>query len=372
MFVPEYHADMSLASTMGPKMQGAILNGLFNLSSPINVTCPTGSCQWPEFSTLAVTSACQNVTSEAQVNCNKIGGTTLCNYTTPAGFLLRGSKRTSSGGGSQTSYFNTTARVPLKPNIKEPPNSTILKIAMANMQKPFDLTSPELMECELRWCARVTQNLTVTNGTFGPGISKDIELTGVLSDLNQMAGRGQLRWYNFEIDDNETSFPGNRTFSIHSIDFLGIRSFLSYVFTADRDGPFFLPLMESSDRARTVASIAESMTYALGQSPSAVKSAGQTIHSEQYILVHWPWIILPLSEVVMTLAFMVCTLIHTHRMGVTVWKSSSIVPLLTVMVGWDNRELGATSLRDFDKRSKHMKGQLVPNSGSVQGLHRTG
>jgi hypothetical protein len=371
MLVSECYADMSLASTMGPKMQGAILNGLFNLSSPIDVTCPTGYCQWPNFSTLAVTSACQNVTSETQVNCKMTGGTTLCNYTTPSGFLLRGSKHSSSGGGSQV-YFDTTARVPPRPNTKEPPNSTILTIAMANMQEPFNLTIPELMECELRWCARVTQNLTVTNGTFGPGISKNIELTGAPSDFNQMIGRGQLKWYTFKIDDNHTSFPGNHTFSIHSIDFLGIRSFLDHIFTTDGDGPFFLPLMESPDRARTIASIAESMTYALGQSPSAIKSAGETIHSEQYILVHWPWIILPLLEVVMTLAFMVCTLIHTHRMGVTVWKSSSIVPLLTVMVGWDNRELGATSLRDFDKRSKHMKGQLVPNSGSVQGLHRTG
>jgi hypothetical protein len=88
--------------------------------------------------------------------------------------------------------------------------------------------------------------------------------------------------------------------------------------------------------------------------------------------VHWLWIILPLTEVVMSVAFLICTLIHTQRQGVAVWKSSGIVPLLTVMVGWDNSELGAGSWKEVEKRSKNMRGRLVVNDGSVLGFHRTG
>ena len=74
----------------------------------------------------------------------------------------------------------------------------------------------------------------------------------------------------------------------------------------------------------------------------------------------------------MSIAFLLCTLIHTQRKGVTVWKSSGIVPLLTVMVGWDNNELRAASRRELEERTKNMRGQLVPNDGNVQGFHRTG
>jgi hypothetical protein len=55
--------DVSLAKAIVPKMQGAILGGLFNLSSPVEVTCASGNCQWPVFSTMVVTSTCKNISS---------------------------------------------------------------------------------------------------------------------------------------------------------------------------------------------------------------------------------------------------------------------------------------------------------------------
>jgi hypothetical protein len=38
-------------------------------------------------------------------------------------------------------------------------------------------------------------------------------------------------------------------------------------------------------------------------------------------------------EVIMGIAFLVATLVHTWRRGVVAWKSSAIVPLLTHMEG---------------------------------------
>jgi hypothetical protein len=46
-----------------------------------------------------------------------------------------------------------------------------------------------------------------------------------------------------------------------------------------------------------------------------------------------------------------------------------MVLLLTVIAGWDNDELRAACWRDIKKRSKHMRGQLVPNDGDVQGFY---
>jgi hypothetical protein len=362
---------------MGPQMQGAILNGLFNLSSPQQFDCPTGNCQWDEFPTLAVTSACQNVTADTKAECTNPGPEVSCEYSTPAGFVIRAIRWSSLAQGTGYTYFNATA---FKPDMfnsvsglwnQDHPtiNSTILRFSMANMQGNFDMERPEVLECDMRWCARVTRNLTTTNGTFHPGVFEDIELTGVVGDHDRNDDSRQ--WYTFNVsEDLNPSFQGNRSFSVQAIDHDGIQRFLYDIFTADNSGPFFLPLLNSTNRSETVASISRSMSYALGQAPSGTQLEGQTISSELYVQVHWPWITLSLVEVTMGIAFLVCTLIHTQRKGVNVWKCSGIVPLLIVMVGWDKNELRAASWKEITRQSKHMRGQLVPSARDVQGFYR--
>jgi hypothetical protein len=107
------------------------------------------------------------------------------------------------------------------------------------------------------------------------------------------------------------------------------------------------------------------MTYAIGQAQSGKEVHGQFISTEQYIQVNWPWIILPLLEVVMAVALLICTLVHTQRKGVLSWKSSAIVPMMTAMEGWDDKELQATSLRDIEKRPEHMRGQMEANESDA-------
>jgi predicted transcriptional regulator len=72
----------------------------------------------------------------------------------------------------------------------------------------------------------------------------------------------------------------------------------------------------------------------------------------------------------MGITFFICTLVHTGRSGVIAWKSSAIVPLLTAMDGWNSDELRATSERDVEKRSNHMRGLLVPDAQGGQSFRR--
>lgn len=114
-----------------------------------------------------------------------------------------------------------------------------------------------------------------------------------------------------------------------------------------------------------------SLAYEFARGPGSITIDGIVMESELYIKGNWPWIILPLAEVVIGIAFMVCTLIYNYLMGVTVWKSSNIVPLLIVMVGWENDQLEAASLKALEEKSRRMKGRLVSNEGSVHGLYWT-
>ncbi|KAF3006873.1 hypothetical protein E8E13_010919 [Curvularia kusanoi] len=380
-------ASGRITSTMGPKMQGAVLNGLYNLTTAVQFACPTGNCRWDDFSSLAVTSTCTNVTSLTKTLCERSGSSYYCNYTTPAGFFITSTRSSRSGGGSSTS-FNATAFKPTSYSYgpvddrSSPVNSTIARIAMANLDGDFNMDRPDVSECDMRLMARVTRNLTVTNGTFHPGLFEDIELEGVpgkFDDEHKTSGVKLRDWYTFNITGDHPSYPGNRSFSYNTIDLEGAKNLLYNIFTADSGSasggsqvnPYYWPLMNSTDQAGVVASIAQSMTYAFAHAPSGETLKGRALSSELYISVHWLWIILPLTEVVMGLTFLLCTLIHTQRNGVTAWKSCGIVPLLTVMVGWENSQLGAGSWKEIDDKSKHMRGQLVVNDGQVLGFHRT-
>jgi hypothetical protein len=217
----------------------------------------------------------------------------------------------------------------------------------------------------MHWCARIFRNVTVLNGTFSLGVTKDIPLVGIDNVFND-------RWWNtFNVTNETTSFPGNKTFSISPTDNSAIMVFLSNIFSSNINDPFGLALFNSTNLTETVALIGKSMTYALGQSPSGDQVNGQIISTEQYIQIHWLWIVLPLAEIVMGIAFLLCTLVHTWRKGVVAWKSSGIVPMFTAMDGWDSKELRATSWRDIQERSERMRGMLVTSREDVQTFRRT-
>lgn len=46
------------------EMEGAVANGLWGLRLSDPISCPTGNCTWPTFSTLGICSSCANVTDE--------------------------------------------------------------------------------------------------------------------------------------------------------------------------------------------------------------------------------------------------------------------------------------------------------------------
>ena len=352
---------------MGPKMQGAIMNGLYNISAPFHFTCSTGNCQWDAFSTLAVTSTCRNVTSESEIVCERLArGAKSCNYTTPLGLRIESSYVTSSGGGNIVNFNLTALDMPtfggrFSSNEDNGPNDTLATFAIANMRTPFSLEKPDVTECTMRWCARIMHNLRVENGIMTPGESEDVELSGIRTPFDSPGGSNRL-WITFNVSDAYQGFLGNRSFSISARDDREIKTYLHSLFTSQKSDPLYLPILNSTNLTETVAMISSSMTYAFGQSPSGTEVPGQAIASEQYISVKWPWLSLPLIEVIMGIAFLVCTLVYTRQRGVIAWKSSGIVPLVTTMDGWDSRELRATSWRDMEKRSKSMHGRLVPNS----------
>jgi hypothetical protein len=269
--------------------------------------------------------------------------------------------------GSVYLYYNVSTRTQNISNTFQDIDSSIVSFAMARVWPPFWYDRPEVTECSMRWCAQTIQNVTVTNGTFNLGTVETHDLTPI---NNTFEKRGDRDWNSFNVTSESAAFPGNRTFSVSPADNREIKNFMVTVFSSRIDDPFGLALLDSRNLSQILSRISTTMTYALGQGRSGATVDGQVITTEQYVVVNWPWIILPLTEVVMAIAFLLCTLIHTWRCGVTSWKASGIVPLLTVMEGWSNDDLRATSWRETEKRSERMRGVLVPNEDGMQQFKR--
>ena len=48
-------------------MQGAFYRGIFGMNGALDFQCPSSNCTWPDFSTLALCSTCQDITASTQV-----------------------------------------------------------------------------------------------------------------------------------------------------------------------------------------------------------------------------------------------------------------------------------------------------------------
>jgi hypothetical protein len=351
------------------KLQGTIVNGLYNLSVPVQVSCPTGNCRWNQYTTFGVASNCNNVTQATLKTCDtSVPRTTRCNYTTPSGFNIRYSGYQSASGG-YAPYYNSSARTQDTPGYnKSLDSSTMINFALARFMKNYSVT-----ECSMRWVARTFNNTTVMNGTFNPGTWCDHELKKVENPYQN--DPHSVQWDSFNVtNDSLTDFPRglNSTFFVSPRDNTEIQEFLKKLFESAIDDPLGLALLNSTDLTKTLEMISTSMTYFMGRSPSGNEITGDSITTEQYIHVQWPWIIIPVLEVSMAISLLICILIHTSRKGVVAWKSSGIVPLFTVMQGWEEKQMSGAPWRELDRRSKEMKGMMVEDGSGVPHFTRVG
>lgn len=309
---------------MDPSIQGAILSGVYNLDSPIKVQCPTGTCTWPKFTTLAVCSSCRNVTSETRVDCWSPPQhyDIFCNYTTPAGFKLEATSHPHFGiiQGGYTEY-NSTGKVP-RPMTIDPLNTTLVSFASANNFGNNNIRKPKIViECDISWCAQTFHNLSVTNGTFSAGLITEIPLK------------------NRPDSDQESLCPlipsslnpdvvGNDTFIVNPTDSDNIGDYLFNILTSTGGSDYGNLLMTSSNLSETVANITQSITYALGVSNSSNETLGTALTTQPYIHVRRPFITFPLSVIVIGIAFLIWTLVYISFNKPMAWKSFNIVPLL--------------------------------------------
>ncbi|KAH8202000.1 hypothetical protein TruAng_003843 [Truncatella angustata] len=330
--VASMYNDYSYGSIMAIReptmaMKAAINNGMFDTADEpqadfsTSASCATGNCSWPfTYHSLAVCSKCANTTALITSNCGEQFGTlpATCNYSLPNGMSFDGRTRgnmymNASGSYDSLAYNNT--------------QSTFA--TLSSIRGLHDLSSTNLLgvvsnECVLYFCVNEYQG-NVTNGIFTetivssytgdetPGVDQNITIT--------VSGTETQFWVGFHA----------WTFG---------RGVALYTFGEDGSGS---GTQKVGGENNTVAAVAAAMTKALRTNgiPASISewtgnitdttsdrfALGTAWTGDTFVHVRWLWLILPMALEVLTLMFLVGTIIQSNHSGLPGWKSSTL-PLI--------------------------------------------
>ena len=193
-------------------------------------------------------------------------------------------------------------------------------------------------ECMLTYCIR-TLNASVTNGKLHTNtLATWYNESGSLP--YSVSGKGiQYAYLNPPPDSIPIENPGNLAFFVSRGRNLDIQSWLYYVFQRITFANFSYteaPRIRANDMAIALyfgtelgvmmANLADRMTDNL-RSRSSDKACGTVWGVETYVSVRWPWLVLPVGLVLLSVALLAATIVSSNRHRCLVWKSDSLATL---------------------------------------------
>ena len=329
-------------------MKAAIMDGLLNLDAPANQfgvksDCSTGNCTWPAYQTLAVCSACSDLTPrlttklvEDPSNDNALS----YNATLPNGLSLVTPWYESSAGLFSMTMNNTidTDNAVLR-SIAFPENKDIFPlIDFFTIIGPYNASAanltqigPYAAECVLRFCVQ-SYFAYESDGIFQEISSGEARFLNWTSEIyrNQSQPQDYQAYYDaangLNIHLGKTfvgAFQGQNSLS-------GTLSFPSDVTQA-----IFQSLNSTPHTLDSVMSnVAKSMTLDMRTRADAGDPViGNAAAEQSFVHIEWAWLSLPLALLVLVLAFLLLVFVTTRRLGLEPWKDSS---LATLFHGLDN------------------------------------
>ncbi|KAI9734350.1 MAG: hypothetical protein M1834_002456 [Cirrosporium novae-zelandiae] len=391
----QYDSGESFGGDMTFDMLGALYSGIFTkpggstgVSFDMNPSCSTGNCTYPKFQSLAVCDYCTDITSSLKHNCSTEKGTDgssdsiYCTYALPNGLEL-----------NTTDMAETDVSGPIATSGNLDSVSTGSKfgntlVNFTRITRPSrgsnyvgDAHNVSAIECVLYWCVN-TYETNVLNGEINETI-----IDSYYSPTTDW-WYGAVRLNNYELNlkpppiNNQTS---SLNFTVAYLSSTPLTVWLKSSLSISNSDAYYLlkgggysygPDVSSnssvtsnthdttsnmmralwqSDISQLFSNLAKSMTRNIrevdwntqtwgdgwiGPIAGAGTANGTAWTFEVYIHVRWPWLILPVTLVGLTILFLVLTILETMRSKAMVWKSS---PLPYLSHGLD--EADAQSLR---------------------------
>ncbi|KAH8586025.1 hypothetical protein B0O99DRAFT_645562 [Bisporella sp. PMI_857] len=305
-------------------MKGAIYNGLFANRPSIRpyFSCSSGNCTWSNYSSLAVCSTCQNVTSQLRVNC-----TTSCDAKLPGGAALLGSNGTlmSTNASSDPVFFKNVSS---KAHIL----GLFQNIAAFGQLSAKDASKIKAAECILYLCVH-SYTSTFDNGEFNETILKtwpDLNLTAETISPERI-NEGNF----YTVSGKKYGMTGTTFDKISE----HLRILLEgTVDNQNNDITFSMdalqPIWDAQSFDDPINRTAATMTKVIrdGNNSDSNLSNGVVWEQSLYVTVRWWWLTLPVFLFLVTTLQLVLTILRTRRSGAGLWRSS---PLALAFHGLD-------------------------------------
>ncbi|KAK4210783.1 hypothetical protein QBC37DRAFT_291761 [Rhypophila decipiens] len=386
-----------------PHFQAAILNGLSGQVLDPSFTCPPPAvnCTWPAFKSLGICASFQEVTEGASRNCSTPKGkwnfVKNCTYTNIPGWFVN---RTNGDDDPMLGYQNADAANGLAkqsqtllsdfqvpefgkwkwliirhddhnwPDLKTPPPPRIFVANFSFCEKTY--TGIE----------RAAQNLNSPDTTaLGETSSEPLTWTSSCELLGDGCGR-------YTTKDGSTSYDVTRSL------IYGIGSQIGAIL--DREGYAYLSgssqaagpppasamnveyLLENTpDLDTLVNNFADTLTNLIrnnetGDNLLATTVQGTAYGREQFVIVRWEWLILPVLETVLASGLLVICIVATRSTenGLPQLKTSVIAYLAYPTRGWTEEDMAIAGKQRSEKLEELSKGMNARFVADDQGRWR--
>jgi len=380
-----------------PAMSLAIYNGFLSPAVPqIAIPCPTGNCTWPEFPTLGVCNACDNITSEIkQVRAPDATNTAwddLGRFELDNGLWIGSDEPGSSDSSSILVAVNNTntGRIFDRPDLQGllTDNSTVIgEFTVLAYTEGTDYAPRGIAasECAM-WICVQSRHVAVSDGRQTESITRSWASFDQDPDLAEGYGYfvdlpapfrsdkfiGHLPAISVLRDSMAHRLSGNVTFN---------RFNYFPIFSSD----YMQGIHDSkNDTAGWLARVSESITNALReQSPVYQETGpynGTAAVNDVFIVVRWKWLAYPAVLVLLSAVYLGFEITTTMQSaGAKPWKADALVPL-SAMLDLDRNVLQAAApgldrpsglidgLGDFRVCLNHDGNGYVQLSGRVEGV----
>lgn len=406
-------------------LQNSITNAAFN-SNPLSETqlsCPTGNCTWPLFTSLGFCSKCQDIGGPLKKNVTygdeysgcldpsqessweaNIGGcgnvTKRFTYTFPE---LDGlSFLTLSGQPFLENRVEITPGTPMS-------SFYVLPLVLSNASSPDDkvwigfirLSSqlPRLGDvlaadvCALSFCAQ-KRNVSVSLNQFSSTILQTFYGTIIVPESNSEEF-GYLPQLSIIGDDFNMTFSStlqNWQTNLQQLTMNDLNGDMTQSLTNASTGiPVLLGSSNSetdisgeskyvssniigafdasSNISMTMDNIATALTNYVRDS-SNITVVGQAGQVQIYVQVIWPWIILPTFLVVAGTGFLMLAMLETKRRGACIWKTSELSLLFHGLKDLDQELHALHRSSEMEHAASEIRVKMVKISGGGWILHR--
>ncbi|KAE8840212.1 hypothetical protein HRS9122_06817 [Pyrenophora teres f. teres] len=281
-------------------------------------------------------------------------------------------------------------------NIRNPLFDSLVVSAPNGPESVYQGKQPLVTECALFWCVQTIQS-SYNLGKYSEEI---------ISEFHNMS-TGPSPWESWQIPEEEGGgdflvytenitisppAPSINTREIISNDQFGANNitaanamapfddFFPSAYTAENtsttrrlvckyydDGPSVRTLVSSpwlapNNVTHHIERLATAITNRIRSSISKEMVTGQAFFTEKYVTVRWGWLTFPLLLLVLSLLFLVSTIIKTSKDN-NIWKSSSLPTLIYSLPKETQGQFTNSSTWNSTKETKKVRIRLNPKTG---------